>query len=250
MAGNIRIREPFARPVSRVRVVLVLLVAMAVAFWLGTKSTSLPFLEDLVVSEVADKNKAIRQLEKSNGRLKDEVALAKRSAEAESVAMQEMKAMMREKDAELLQLTQELHFYRTLYSPDADNTAVQLKAFRLHAGTGAGQFDYRLVLTGVPKKKEKVSGVIGLSVAGEQQGVAKELVFEAASGASKDEALRFSFRYFQEVSGSLSLPEDFEPGSVQVALLRDGRKNKPVVASFDWDEVYEQNEFHPVRPEE
>lgn len=235
---------------SRTQIALIVLGATAVAFWLGTKSTSLPFLEDLVGSEVSDQNQVIRLLEKSNGQLKDQVALAKRNAEAESVAIREMKTMMREKDAEMLQLTQELHFYRTLYSPDADQRAVQLKAFRLHAGTDAGQFGYRLVLTGMPKRKEKVSGVIGLSVAGEQHGDAKELVFEAARGASKDEALRFSFRYFQEISGSLSLPEDFEPSSIQVALLRDGRKNKPVVASFNWDEVYEQNEFHPVRPEE
>ena len=250
MAWNIRIREPFARPMSRVQMVLVILAAAVIAFWLGTISTSLPFLEDMAGSEVSDMNETIRQLEKSNGRLKNEVALAKRNAEAELVVVQEMKAMMREKDAEVLQLTQELQFYRTLYSPDADHTAVQLKAFRLYAGAGEGQFDYRLVLTGVPGKKDKVSGVIGLSVAGEQQGVEKELVFEAARRAGRDKALRFSFRYFQEISGSLSLPEDFEPSGIQVALLRDGRKNKPVVTSYHWDEVYGQNEFHPVQLEE
>ena len=250
MARKIRIREPFARPVSRIQVVLILLVAMAIAFWLGTMSMNLPFLEDLVDPEVSDKNKVIRTLEKSNGRLQNEVALAKRNAEAESVAIREMKAMMREKDAELVQLTQELHFYRTLYSPDADNTAVQVRALQLQASDTAGQFAYRLVLTGMPRRNEKISGVIGLSVAGEQQGVAKELVLAAARGARKEEAPRFSFRYFQEISGSLSLPEGFTPSSVQVELLRDGKKSKPVVASYSWDEVYEQDEFHPVRSQE
>ncbi|MXY15278.1 MAG: hypothetical protein F4Y53_06335, partial [Proteobacteria bacterium] len=124
MARNIRIREPFARPVSRIQIVLIFLVVMAIAFGLGTMSMNLPFLEDLVASEVSDKNKVIRSLEKSNDRLKNEVALAKRNAEAESVALKELKSMMREKDAELLQLTQELQFYRTLYSPDADNKPV------------------------------------------------------------------------------------------------------------------------------
>ena len=250
MARNIRIQEPFVRPVSRVQVVLIFLAAMAVAFWLGTMSMSLPFLEDLVASEVSDKNRLIRRLEKSNGRLRNEVALAKRNAEAELAALGEMKGMMREKDDELLKLTQELHFYRTLYSPDADNTAVQVRALQLQAGASAGEFVYRLILTGVPRKREKVSGVIGLSVAGEQQGEARELVVEAARGARRDEAPRFSFRYFQEISGSLSLPEDFAPGEVQVELLRDGRKSKPIVASYSWDEVYEQDEFHPVRSEE
>ncbi|MYB89182.1 MAG: hypothetical protein F4X93_04395 [Proteobacteria bacterium] len=250
MARNIRIREPFARPVSRIQIVLIFLVVMAIAFGLGTMSMNLPFLEDLVASEVSDKNKVIRSLEKSNDRLKNEVALAKRNAEAESVALKELKSMMREKDAELLQLTQELQFYRTLYSPDADNKPVQVRALQLHAGDTAGQFAYRLVLTGVPRKREKISGVIGLSVTGEQQGVAKELVLAVVRGARKDEAPRFSFRYFQEISGSLSLPEDFAPSEVQVELLRDGRKSKPIVASYSWGEVYERDELHTVRSEE
>lgn len=235
---------------SRIRVVLILLAAMAIVFGLGAMSTNLPLLQDLVASEVSDKNEVIRRLEKSNGRLKNEVALAKRNAEAESVVRREMKTMMREKDAELLKLTQELHFYRTLYQPDADNTGVQVRALQLQAGDSAGQFAYRLVLTGMPGKKEKISGVVGLSVTGEQQGEAKELVVETVRGARKKEAPRFSFRYFQEISGSLSLPEDFVPSAVQVKLLRDGKKKKPVVASYHWDEVHERNESHPLRSEE
>lgn len=250
MTRNIHIREPFARPVSRVQVVLILLAALAIAFWLGTMSMNLPFLEDLVASEVSDKNKMIRQLEKSNGQLRNEAALAKRSAEAESVALREMKTMLREKDAELLQLTRELRFYRTLYLPDADNAALQVRALQLQAGATAGEFAYRLILTGMPRKREKISGVIGLRVAGEQQGEAKELVVEAVRGARKKEAPRFSFRYFQEISGSLSLPEGFAPSGVQVELLRDGKKSKPVVASYRWDEVYERNELHTMRSEE
>ena len=250
MVWDIRIRELFVRSVSLVQIVLIMLAAMAIAFWMGTKSTSLPFLGNSVFSEVPDKKEAIRLLEKSNGRLKNEVALAKRTAEVESIAVEKMKIMLWEKDAELLKLTQELQFYHTLYSPGADNTAVQVKAFQLRAKAATGQFVYSLILTGMPKKEEKVSGVIGLSMTGEQQGVPKVLVLEAIHGTGEDEALRFSFRYFQEITGSISLPEGFSPGSVQVELLRDGRKKEPLVASYRWDEIYKPNEFHPAWSEE
>lgn len=250
MAQKIRIQAPFVRPVSRVQVILILVVAMAIAFGLGTMSPSLPFLENLMVSEVADKNRVIRSLEKSNGRLKNEVVAAKRRAEADSVALREMKTLMREKDAESLTLTRELHFYRTLYSPDVDNAALRVRALQLQADDTVGQFAYRLILTGVPRKREKISGVIGLSVAGEQQGEMKELILEAVRGAGKEDAPRFSFRYFQEISGSLSLPEGFAPSEVQVELLRDGIKSKPIVARYSWDEVYERDELHTVRSEE
>ena len=232
------------------QIVLILLVAVSVAFWLGTKSTGILLLNKSRFAEVTDKNEKIKLLEKLNNRLENEIAAAKRSAEVELVAAEKMKKMLREKDFELLKLTQELHFYHTLYSPDAKNAAVQVRAFKLHKDEAAGRFVYNLVLTGMAKRKEKVSGVIGLTVGGEQQGVSKELVFQDVSEANDGTPLRFSFKYFQEISGSFSLPEDFKPGSVQIKVLRDSSKKKPVTVSYNWDEVYRETEFYSGSSEE
>ena len=47
---------------------------------------------------------------------------------------------------------------------------MHIKAFNLHQDLVTGRFIYELVLTGVAKKSEgKISGVIGLSVDGEEQ---------------------------------------------------------------------------------
>jgi len=114
---------------------------------------------------------------------------------------------------------------------------VQVKVFNLHKDLVTNRFVYDLVLTSVPKKNEKASGVIGLSVDGEQQGILKRLVFEDISEVT-DVSLMYSFKYFQKISGSFSLPEDFEPSNIRVEVLQDKSREKPIVISYNWDEVY------------
>ncbi len=240
MSGNIRIKQPASRLMSFGPIALILLIAMSVAFWFGTKSVSIPFVGAKKLANVTDKNEKIKLLEKLNNQLEHEVALVKRSAKVELAAVEEMKETMREKDLELLKLNQELHFYRTLYSPNVDNSAIQVKVFNLHKDLITDRFIYDLVLTNVPKKKEKASGVVGLSVDGEQEGILKRMVFEDISDIT-DTSLKFSFKYFQKISGSFSLPDDFEPSSVRVEVLRDKSNKKPVVISYNWDEVYKDS---------
>lgn len=159
------------------------------------------------------------------------------SAKIELAAVEKIKEILHEKNLELLKLNQELHFYRTLYSPDTDNTAIQVKTFTLHKDLATGQFIYDLVLTSIPKEQEKTSGVIGLSVDGKQQGALKRLVFENVKEIT-DTSLTFSFKYFQKLSGNFSLPDNFEPSKVHVELLRDNDEKESFVVSYNWDKVY------------
>jgi len=170
--------------------------------------------------------------------LEHDLAYVQRSTKVELAAVEEMKKTLQEKDLELLELNQELHFYNTLYTSNADNTLVHIKAFNLHKDLITNKYIYELVLTGVPKKnEEKVSGVIGLSVDGEEAEILKRLVFEDASEVSET-SLTFSFKYFQKISGSFTLPEDFKPSIVHLEVLRDQNRNEPIAVSYNWDEVY------------
>ena len=237
MAGNIHLKQSKSRLMSFGPIALILLIAMSIAFWLGTKSIGIPFVGTKTLASVTNKSEKIKLLEKLNNQLEYKAVLVERSTKVELATVEKMKETLREKDLELLKLNQELHFYRTLYTPNSDNTAIQVKVFNLHRDLITKRFVYDLVLTGVPKKKEKASGVIGLSVDGEQQGILKRLVFEDISEIT-DTSLTYSFKYFQKISGSFSLPDDFEPSSVRVEVLRDRGNKEPIVISYNWGEVY------------
>ena len=237
MAKTINIKQPGTRLMSFGPIAIIILIAMGFAYWLGASATLVPLMSTDIYENVTDKAEKIKLLEKLNRSLEHENALVKRSAKVELAAVNEMKKALHQKDLEMLKLNQELHFYRTLYSSNTKSNSINVKVFNLHRDQTTKRYVYDLVLTNVPKKKELVSGVIGLSVDGEQQGTLKRLVFEDISEITNT-SLKFSFKYFQKISGSFSLPDDFEPSTVQVELLRSKSKKDPLAISYNWNEVY------------
>jgi len=214
------------------------LLSLFGAYWVGANGLQIPFISSQTTTEFADSDEKIKYLEKTIRELEHDLAFVKRSTKVELAAVEEMKKTLQQKDLELLELNQELHFYNTLYTANADNTLVHIKAFNLHKDLVTNRYIYELVLTGVPKKNEgKVSGVIGLSVDGEEQEILKRLVFEDASEVSET-SLTFSFKYFQKITGSFTLPEEFEPSVVHLEVLRDQNSSEPIAVSYNWDEVY------------
>jgi hypothetical protein len=213
------------------------LLSLFGAYWVGANGLNIPFISSQSTTEFADKDEKITYLEKTIRELEHDIAYVERSTKVELAAVEQMKKTLQEKDLELLELNQELHFYNTLYTANTDNTLVHIKAFNLHKDLVTNKYVYELVLTGVPKKSEKkVSGVIGLSVDGEEQEILKRLVFEDASDVS-DTSLTFSFKYFQKISGSFSLPDTFEPSLVHLEVRRDQNSKQPIAVSYNWNEL-------------
>ena len=54
-----------------------------------------------------------------------------------------------------------------------------------------------------------------------------------------DLGVKFRFRYFQDVEGSLKLPEEFEPLEIQVVAQAEGRKSSQAERTFNWDDLTE-----------
>jgi hypothetical protein len=47
--------------------------------------------------------------------------------------------------------------------------------------------------------------------------------------------LKFRFRYFQDLAGTIKLPGEFAPDRVELTVRPEGKgKQVPVVQSFDW----------------
>ncbi len=219
------------------------LLSLYAAYWIGANGFNIPFISSQVNPEIefADNDEKIKYLEKKIRELEHDLAYVQRSTKVELAAVGEMKKTLQEKDLELLELNQELHFYNTLYNANTDNTLVHIKAFDLRKDLVTNKFIYELVLTGVPKKsEEKVSGVIGLSVDGEEQEILKRLVFEDANEVSET-SLTFSFKYFQKITGSFTLPDEFEPSKVHLEVRRDQNNNQPIAVSYNWDEVFSKS---------
>lgn len=217
-----------------VAVLLALTVAAAVAlgFWLGNASAELDrsYLSSL---EARD-----RASEARISALNRELADVRLAQSVDAQAAHSLRATIGELRQELASLREEVTFYKSLMAPSSLERGLQIGEFELVAGEREGQFFYHLLLTQVEERRSWVEGQVRLVVEGTgpgEDGRSARLVLPLTDIAELDTyPLRFRFRYFQDISGSVTLPAQFTPEAITVTATPSGGGAEPVERTFDW----------------
>ena len=89
-------------------------------------------------------------------------------------------------------------------------------------------------MTQVRGSNRVARGVVDLQVQGTQDGASKTLRLKDMSPQSGN-SIKFSFKYFQSVEGSLLLPVDFQPESISIDVKPNSRRLKPIHETHQWD---------------
>ena len=103
-------------------------------------------------------------------------------------------------------------------------------------GATPSEFHYDLVLTQLKRNDKAISGVVDWRITGSTPDYQTEIGLDRVTDPAV-KVLKFRFRYFQELTGSIRLPEDFTPRKVVLTIRPSGKgkgKAEPVVQSFDW----------------
>ena len=181
---------------------------------------------------------AERIVELTNERdaLKRRMAVVEQASRVDQQAYENIKRQLADEQAEMQELRQEVGFYRAIVNDGDIHRGLHIQNLRLQAdGTPRG-YRYRLILTRYMDRKRRARGRVVLALEGRRAG---RTVRIEVKGVAKQN--RFRFRYFQEVSGHLSLPEGFMPERVVVRAIPQGRGHGPVVErAFAWNELFSE----------
>jgi len=174
--------------------------------------------------------KALRE----NRKLRDKVAILERSSQIDRQAAQDVRADLGELEEALQASREEIEFYRGIISPGDVKSGLRVHRFSLESGTAAGEYHYELVLTQLKRNEHHVSGVVEWKISGQMQGEPADLALADVTRPAVEQ-LKFRFRYFQNIAGSLTLPENFEPEQVTLQIKPEGKgKPEPVEQVLDW----------------
>ena len=165
-------------------------------------------------------------------RLREQKAILERSSQIEQEAYKELQGTVNTLQDEILELKEELAFYRGIVSPSGNKKGLNLQSFELTPGRDGRTSHFKMVLTQVLNNGSVAYGNIALSVAGIQEGAEKEYTLAQLSDNTKE--LRFRFKYFQSFEGDISLPEGFIPSKVNLVVKPRSRKHKQLTESIDW----------------
>jgi len=173
----------------------------------------------------------IDALELDKSTLRDELALAQRSTQVDEQAYIQVKENLKSLQQEILELQEEVGFYRGIVAPREASAGLHIERFDLEKQNASGLYRYNFVLTQVLKNHKSVRGLTTLSIVGVQNDRPKTLSLKSVS-ASKTKHHEFKFRYFQKFEGDIVIPKNFTPKRVLIEV--DPRKQKKISSEFPW----------------
>ena len=134
------------------------------------------------------------------------------------------------------QLRLDLGFYKKIMAPASVAKGLQIDRLSIDKNPEGG-FDLRLVLTQVGNNKLYQSGVVAVNLLGQSGDSAEAIPLRDVSPQIDDLGIKFRFRYFQDINGSLTLPDGFEPLEVQVVAQPGGKETVQVERTFLWSKL-------------
>lgn len=168
------------------------------------------------------------QLERARARL---VVL-----EQESEVLRKANRLLRNDESsrqeKLGRLQSELEFYGKLAGTGGVISGLDLYRAEIIATESDRVFQFILTLTQNIRRASIISGLARIDIEGTQQDRPVTLHWSQISDSEMPEPA-FRFKYFQQLEGYLTLPEDFRPTRLLVTLQASGRK-QPVRRELNW----------------
>lgn len=153
--------------------------------------------------------------------------------DVDSQTAQELRETIKSLRDEIAVLSEEVTFYKSLMDPSSVARGLQIAELEVTPTSNENQFTFHILLTQVESRRDWTQGEVELQVHGSGQQV---LSLTEIAG-SDTYPLKFRFRYFQDLSGIINLPEGFQPELVELTVRRRGASATDLTKTFVWTEA-------------
>mgnify|MGYP001027455669 FL=1 len=179
---------------------------------------------------------AVSSLQQENEDLRRALALAKRQAEVDQNAAQEVAGDLSGLQARIAQLEGDLAYYRLVVEEQTGSTGLTISSFDLRPAGRDNARRYKLVLRQQDADGDTyLEGYVQVTLIGERNGQRVRMPLKDVSAEQEEEAIRLRFKYFQNVEGEIVVPEGFEPVKLEVRAVADSPVAKRVDQELAWD---------------
>lgn len=131
------------------------------------------------------------------------------------------------------ELNEELSFYRNLMNPKAGQTGLDAYRFLVYGLNGTEALRYRLVLQQLGTEQKLISVKVKVTLLGSIKGEPTQILLQDTLAEESAWSDTVKFRYYHNLDGRFTLPEDFTPEQVEVVLTQSRRS--PATHIFEWE---------------
>ncbi|MFP1683577.1 DUF6776 family protein [Alloalcanivorax sp. C16-1] len=206
--------------------VLAVLVAFGGGFWLGQGGA----LD--TGRRIQDLRAELRETRDNLGEARQDLARYRADSEVSDQAGEQLRQEIRALRDQSAELEEAVAFYKNVMSPGAADQPLQVQKLEVGPADGERRFRYRLILVQAGDNRGYLSGRVALALKGLRDGEPETL--EAGELLEDGADLSFKFRYFQELSGILTVPEGFEVSTLEITARSTGGRRAEVSRSLPW----------------
>jgi hypothetical protein len=175
------------------------------------------------------------ELARRNEALQNQVAILQRDRQVSQIADRVLQKNLAERDEEIRSLRADQAFYSRLVGTDARPGALTVHGVVVKPIARTHAFNFTVTLTHSAEGGKETDGKLSLAVEGIRGDKLAVLDWSDLGGPSGGDGLPFAFKYFQQVQGTLMLPQGFTPNRIRVTL--DPDQGQTVTRSLPWNEA-------------
>jgi len=168
--------------------------------------------------------------------LRAQLAVLERASQVDRQAYDTVEESLKQAQDEMLELKQEVAFYRGIVSPTEAASGLNIPSLKLTSIGEGRAYRFKLVLTQLKSNVRLIKGYARLEFEGVKDGAQMHLSLKEVSGGVLDR-LKLRFKYFQNNEGEIVLPEGFVPSRVLVEVVPSGKDATRLKKTFDWSDI-------------
>jgi hypothetical protein len=229
----ITIQRPALWIMSIVAIFILVLVLLGLAFDQGRQIAGYDSSE--AMAYIDQLQQQIQELQSQSDESQRRAAMLERNRRIDDDTSEQLKKSLDAVQAEAVELKKELSFYKSIVSPEDGKQSIIIQTIQLKKDEQGG-FDYKIMISQRGRNDSFARGTADVTVKGLLKGKSKVLELSAISDEAK-KPIKFGFRYFQNLTGKLKLPEGFVADYLRVKLTPKTAKLDAVDEQFPWDDL-------------
>ena len=166
--------------------------------------------------------------------LNQQLANLHTGAQVDKQATEEVRREMLELKEAMAQLEEQNNFYRSLMAPSGENNGMTFGSVEITDTDNPRQYRYKVVMQQLARDHELLKGSLEFTVVGNTAGIETRYRLSDLSTQYADDSIKLRYKYFQNIEGTLSLPENFDPERIELVAKTTGKNAKTIEKRFGW----------------
>ena len=171
--------------------------------------------------------------------LREQLAIFEKGDEIDRRTSEDLRETVTVLGLTVTRLEEEVAFYKGIMSPANGEEGLKIHSVDITPTDNPLEYNYSVVLAQVKTNSSQVRGRVVFSVTGLQNSETVTLFLPSLADDVDAEGPEYRFRYYQEISGVLTPPEDFTPEQVQVVLRPSGSQSQTTEVIRSWNSAGE-----------